>query len=105
MRLPLLIGHFLHHNDHHKPIDLTDFLTEHYSETEHHDSDNEEHEHLPFHHHSDDCTTHHIQLAFLNVKNFCIQPILTGSKSKNSTYNANFASQFLASIWQPPQLS
>lgn len=106
LRLPVLIGHFLHHNDHHKSIDFTDFLVEHYADTEQHDTDHEEHEQLPFHHHSDDCTTQQIQLAFFSVKDFCIQPFSRQSSIIISIYKQTyFPSNSFVSVWRPPKFS
>ena len=105
LRLPLFFTHFLHHNEHHKPLDFDDFLEEHLSENIHHDIDHDEHEKLPFHHHSDDFTIHQTQLALCNLKKISILSLsLQKNKVKCFYTQTFFPSNPFASIWRPPKL-
>ncbi len=106
LRLPMFVTHFFHHNEHHKSVAFLDYLKEHVSENIHHDDSHDEHEQLPFHNHSHDCTTHQIQLAFISIKDFSIQPVSVQSSKVRSIYKQTyFPSNHFASVWRPPKLS
>lgn len=51
VKLPMLFIHFAEHQHEEGDISFGTFLTEHYSESDHHRSGQADHENLPFHHH------------------------------------------------------
>ena len=51
LKLPLLIMHYQEHLAEDDALDFNGFLTLHYADTGHEESDRTDHEDLPFHHH------------------------------------------------------
>ena len=51
LKLPLLIMHYQEHLAEDDALDFNGFLTLHYANTGHEESDRTDHENLPFHHH------------------------------------------------------
>ena len=50
-RLPMLFHHYREHAEVNSELDLAAFMDLHYEDSEHEDSDPQEHGNLPFHHH------------------------------------------------------
>jgi hypothetical protein len=104
LKLPVLVQHYVLHeeeNDHHG---LLDFLVEHYAEASQHDAANSSHHHenLPFK--NAGCTSLHsvITIDEIPVVNFesplGFAEIKTGAKSQDF-----YLSTISGNIWQPPR--
>lgn len=50
-KLPMLFQHYREHAETDSSLDVSAFLDLHYADSEHEDSDHQEHGNLPFHHH------------------------------------------------------
>lgn len=104
LKIPILIGHYIHHNFKHEPISLSDFLTKHYADAEHKEADKNEHEQLPFQH---DCCGYHtsaIVWALNSPLEYTLVLIGKPINPKPSIYKQTyFPSNYYSSIWRPPK--
>ncbi len=102
-RLPLLIEHFLEHQEQEGKLSLIDFLHLHYS-TEHNNSDTDEHNQLPFKNHREGFQ-HPTLSVVLFSEVFAIEfHSFPSSVSHTSSYQAEVSVGMKNGIWQPPQL-
>jgi hypothetical protein len=107
LKLPALIGHFLHHNEEEGHVHWLGFLAEHYGSHRHHAADradHHDHHNLPFGDHSD--TVKDPVQPFLPVSGLKTEPLAPSvSFTQPLLLGANScASPFAPSIWQPPKL-
>jgi len=100
LRLPVFFKHYQEHKQFNTSINLIDFITLHYFNSEHTDAD--AHHELPFN--NNDCVTVALSLVILpansteppaNVVRSILAPILYR--------DLEFSSRFHFSIWQPPR--
>lgn len=101
LKLPLLIHHYIEHNQDNNSHSFLDFLTMHYRADDNHHHNDSEHEHLPFKTvNSSVQDVDFIPLLFdfpsQLVENKLKLPIRQQQKYSNA---------YLDSIWQPPQAS
>ena len=104
LRFPILVSHYLHHNNHHEKLNFSHFIAEHYSES-HHDEHHNEHENLPFHKHCD-CTFN--QNLALNLEIFQIKfhANFNFKEPNKIAFKQNFfQSNVSINIWRPPKIS
>jgi hypothetical protein len=106
LKLPVLIHHYMEHDEDDAGKSLLAFLQEHYAEehakaaTQHHDQD---HENLPFKSHQD---------GFSQSNFFCATPATFDYESErtikvitNSIYiESSHCPSALSKIWQPPRI-
>jgi hypothetical protein len=101
-RLPLLIEHFLEHQEQEGKLSLIDFLHLHYS-TEHKNVDSTEHNQLPFKNHQDGFQHPPLNIVFF-TEEFAIEfHSFPSSVSHTSSYQAEVSVGKTNGIWQPPQ--
>ena len=110
LRLPILIHHFLDHQEQEPNETFADFLNEHYSnhqnhsDHDHHNDHNNHHDNLPFK--TTDCATAHVSLAFVNPIKFSIpRPTFFHDKISPIYNEAFYSFAVVSNIWQPPKLS
>jgi len=102
LRLPVLIQHYLEHQEVNNNQSLAEFLTNHYSNRQNHSDSN--HNNLPFK--TADCATAHVALAFANHAQYSVQSPTTFQEKASSIYNdVIYSSAIVNSIWQPPKQS
>ena len=104
-QLPVLIHHFLEHQNREPDESFADFLSEHYSDHQNHsDTDHHDHDNLPFK--TTNCATAHISLAFINHFQFSITRQTVFHDKISPIYNETFySSAVVSNIWQPPKIS
>lgn len=104
--IPVLINHYFENNHHERHTHFTDFITQHYSDSDQHPEEHNDHENLPFHHHHD-CSSHQeITEAVCPQPAVILYKYNTVSVSKKMIERQHFyASSSLSSIWRPPKLS
>ncbi len=103
--IPKIIEHYNHHNQEHQSIGFVEFLVQHVSDNDHHDS-HPEHNDFPLHHnHSSACVP--ILMAFIPMNTPSYELCNTHCEIDESdciNYTEPFnSSEFRSSIWQPPQ--
>ncbi len=105
LKIPVLVHHYLEHDDNDNSVSFIDFLNEHYNNNNsHNDTDNKHHDHqkLPFK--TNDCATVHTVLAFNNANDLSIDQIDYCSVKVISICNELiYSSSFQNKILQPPQ--
>ena len=101
-RFPILVLHFIHHS-HHKKIDFTNFVTEHYS-GKHHQENHDGHENLPFHKHCDDNISQTLAFTLETSQlNNCLVFIFK-VPNKISFKQDYLQSNVSLNIWKPPKI-
>ena len=104
LKLPVLVLHFLHHNNHHEKLNFAHFVSEHYSE-KHHNENHEEHENLPFHKHCD-YSFNHISALHLEIQQIKFRANSNFKEPKKIAFKQNyFQSNVSINIWKPPKIS
>ncbi len=106
VRLPVLVAHYLQHNhtDHH--IHFTDFISDHYSDHEHHDKDHKNHNNLPFHNHHFNFQQSIFTVVILDIfPSFQSNYGTANSKIKIISRQHFHSSTALSSIWRPPKFA
>lgn len=104
LRFPVLVSHFLHHNNHHGKINFTHFVAEHYSE-KHHEENHDEQEKLPFHKHCDCSFNQNLALNF-EIIEFKFYRNYNFKEPKKIAFKQNyFQSNVSINIWKPPKNS
>jgi len=108
LRFPVLVSHFLHHNNHHEKINFSHFVSEHYSEKHHdenHDENHDKHENLPFQKHCDYSFNHILGLN-LEIVLIKFQTNYNFKEPKKIAFKQNcFQSNVSLNIWKPPKIS
>ena len=102
-KLPLLVKHFIQHQEKDRKLSLWAFLDMHYAHGDVKDADYDEDRKLPFKSH-DGCVNSFI-IAFVpnNFDDLSTKPVLTEHKTY-SVYSEMFLkSAYLSYIWQPPK--
>ena len=101
-KLPVLIHHFIEHNEEEQDISLFHFLGEHYGSYPDDSDNHHDHEKLPFK--SNDCADLHQNGTFNHQFNFtfCLPNIAT-EKVSGSYHAMIYSSAIRDRIWQPPQ--
>jgi hypothetical protein len=104
-KLPLLVEHFVQHNEGNKHINFWDFLCEHYSNNTVKDADYDEDMKLPFKsqsHFEKNNTINSFCFEFAvysnNLTSFIVKDFVILSEQFNNNSSIN-------SIWQPPKFS
>jgi hypothetical protein len=105
LKLPVLIEHFMEHQEQNKDITLIEFLYLHYANGDVRDADYEKDMKLPFKSHSNNCSANiiavvanaSIKIVFPLKSNFAELKILIFAKK------ISFASLYHSNIWQPPR--
>jgi hypothetical protein len=105
LKLPILIEHFMEHQEQNKNITLIEFLCLHYANGDVRDADYEKDMKLPFKTHSNNCSANiiavvanaTIKINFPVKSNFAELRVLIFSKE------IAFSSLYLSNIWQPPR--
>ena len=105
LKLPVLVQHYMEHEDLQDGISFIDFLKEHYINPDSHPD-------IPHHHHDN------LPLKTLNghstpIVNFCSKPqvvferhFFEVEKTNIPSYQkGNYINNYLSQIWQPPRLS
>jgi hypothetical protein len=102
LRIPLLIEHFIEHNQEGNQLSITEFFHMHYFEKQHLDADYDKDMQLPFK--SIDENTIQV-LAFIPFGNSLLKAKPLYRKSvKFDAYKSLFIDDaYLSSIWQPPR--
>ncbi|RTY89147.1 hypothetical protein [Flavobacterium sp. GT3R68] len=103
-RIPVLVSHFLHHNNHHEKIDFSHFVAEHYSE-KHHDENHDEHENLPFHKHCDYSFNQTLVINFEIIELKFYRNVIFKEPKKIAFKQNCFQSNVSINIWKPPKIS
>ena len=102
LRLPILVSHFMKHQDNHRAVSLIHFLADHYL-NKHHDEKHNDHADLPFHNHSDFSSIDYLALN-LEIKLFKFVPNYYFKEQQKIAFLQNyFSSRALLSIWRPPK--
>lgn len=102
-KIPELIHHYLEHQDETGELSFLEFIHQHYSE-EHTPKDaNHKHCDLPFKTHEQGSVFYHF--TFASVSNEILNPFGDAQNVYLDPSNIFLFSNYLASIWQPPQLS
>lgn len=104
LKLPLLIQHYIEHNQDDNSHSVLDFLTMHYGEGDnHHHNDHEhEHDHLPF----KTANVHSAQVVDFLPLVFDFPNQLVENKLKKPILQKQvYSNVYLNSIWQPPKVS
>ena len=106
LKLPILVQHYMEHQQEDSKITFTQFLYMHYSEESHHPGTHDKDMKLPFKAH-DNC------ISFLSavyapsapVQEIVLQPrpMFGAEKKLYFYYNNPLSSSFLSTIWQPPR--
>ncbi len=105
LKLPVLIHHYIEHQDQDQGISFSQFLSKHYNSEENHaDTGHNDHKNLPFK--TNDCTSIHVSVAAEHKFVFSICHPNIASENISTVYNEIFySSAILNKIWQPPQFS
>lgn len=104
LRFPVLVAHFLHHNNHHGKINFGHFVSDHYSEKRH-DENHDEHENFPFHKHCN-CSINQIIALNIEVLQISIPINFNFKEPKKIPFKQNyFQSNVSINIWKPPKIS
>lgn len=105
IKLPVLIQHYIEHEELQKNISFLDFLKEHYSNTTSHPV-------FPQHHHDNlplkTLNEHSITIAScIPTFKIIFEPIFFESDQTTTPLyqEGNFINNYLSQIWQPPRLS
>jgi hypothetical protein len=106
LRLPVLVTHFIHHNNSGEHIHFREFIAQHYLNHGHQNKDHDQHHDLPFHH--GDLNLY--QVCFTDALTISYPGDLTGFKIIESKkkiiekqhFNSSIA---LFSVWRPPRLA
>lgn len=102
LRIPLLIEHFIEHNQEGNKLSISQFFHMHYFEKQHMDADYDKDMRLPFK--TIDGNTIQV-MAFIPFGNplLKVKPLYT-KQVKFDAYKSLFIKDtFLSSIWQPPK--
>jgi ABC-type Zn2+ transport system substrate-binding protein/surface adhesin len=108
LRLPVLIHHFLEHQNQEPDETFSNFLKEHYydhqNHSDHDHQDHHDHDKLPFK--TTNCALAYVSLAFVNPIQFSISPSIIFHDKISPSYNgALYFSALVRNIWQPPKIS
>lgn len=103
-KLPLLIHHYIEHNQEDDDNSIIGFLAEHYGEdiNHHHHDNHNDHDHLPFKtiNSSVGQTAYILPLFIESTK------LVHRKKLKTPVFQEqNYSNAYLDSIWQPPKYS
>ena len=102
LKLPFLIHHYIDHKDDNESLSFMDFLHKHYQEENSHQSNNNQHEKLPFKSHNLGFSQSTLSYQpFIGFEFQISKPIETKINLIYSTafYPASISSR----IWQPPK--
>ena len=103
-KVPALMEHFEKHKKENPGITFLAFLALHYSNTEHHEQDQQAHHQLPFsHHHHTNCTE--LQATFVAAAVNTPVALIPLHDVGRVVYAGPCPSSFNAPIWQPPKIS
>lgn len=102
IKIPQLVEHYCAHTSENKDMTLWQFLALHYLNTPIVDSDYQEDMKLPFKQ-SDGFVASIIFVDFSSSTSDLVRPIVTTSKKLSYHSISNIKSDYLSSIWQPPQ--
>jgi len=104
LKLPVLVHHYLEHNEGANNAAFADFLYNHYNnEQSNSDNNQNDHRNLPF---KTDCANVHTSLAYTGHQQYSFQHTLPVSVKVNVVYNEIiYSSASLSNIWQPPKFS
>lgn len=103
LRIPLLVEHFIEHNQEGNRISIADFFHMHYLEKDHMDADYDKDMQLPF---KSIDGNNLLVMAFIPYGASLIKPKPPLTRSNNfDPYATPFINDaHLSSIWQPPKL-
>jgi hypothetical protein len=106
VRLPTLAAHYFHHKLAEKHIPFTDFIADHYTDHEHHDEDQDNHNNLPFHNHHFNFQQSIFILAATGIFSTALPNYgRPDRKAKTIARQYFYAAAALSSIWRPPKLA
>lgn len=101
LKLPLLVEHYIEHQQENSNLTIWGFLCIHYQGKDVFDSDYDKDMKLPFKSHTSICS---VVFCPLTQEYKAIQKIKCKFKKQNLyAYSFLYSSTFLSSIWQPPR--
>lgn len=103
LRIPLLIEHFIEHNQEGNHLSIADFFHMHYFEKQHMDADYDKDMQLPFK--TIDGNTMQV-MAFIPFTHpyLKVKPFYTKTVKFDAYHSLFIDDTYLSSIWQPPRL-
>jgi hypothetical protein len=105
MKLPILVEHFIEHQQENPKLQLWDFLCMHYAHGEVKDADYDKDMKLPFKSHHSGCSCSVVTfLAPIQSFNFEYNAFFKARKKRSFSYTSSFISNFHSFIWQPPKI-
>lgn len=104
LRSPVLIAHYLQHNQAGHHIHFTDFIADHYADPEHHGKDHDKHNDLPFHNHDFNFQQSIFSAPVLDIFPMALADDGTANHEAKIISRQHFhSSAALSSIWRPPK--
>lgn len=104
-KIPNLIEHYKEHQETEPNIGLLEFICIHYMHGEVNDDDSSKDMKLPFKSHTSDCQCNIVFYPAVENYNFIADFFHKEYKPQSFKYTISFSSNYLSTIWQPPQLS
>jgi hypothetical protein len=104
-KIPNLIEHYNEHQEKEPNVGLLQFICMHYMHGEVNDDDSSKDMKLPFKSHTTDCQCNIVFYPAVENYNFIADFFHKEYKPQSFKYTISFSSNYLSSIWQPPQLS
>lgn len=106
LKIPILVEHFVEHQQENPTLNLWTFIMDHYSHGEVFDADFEKDMKLPFKSHSSNCGCTIVTfLSPIQIFDFDRKLFLNKFKKPCFGYKFSFISNFHSTIWQPPKIS
>lgn len=107
LKLPFLIEHYTEHvTAEHRGEAFADFMVEHYVDSvDTHDHDGHCHEHLPFKHCHDCCSSHAITILFILPETAPCVIDESSYQTAQVIQPVSHHSVYHGFIWQPPKVS
>lgn len=104
IKLPLLVEHYIEHQQENPKLNFIEFFSAHYAQNLVVDFEN--HTKLPFKSHQSDCACSSIVTFCVPIQSFNFEHklFLNEYKKPSFVYSFVFISNFQSSIWQPPKI-
>ena len=104
-KIPNMVGHYNEHQESEPNIGFWEFICIHYMHGEQHDDDFSKDMKLPFKSHGTDCQCNIVFYPSVQNYNFTATFFPKEYKPQSFTYSYSSYSNYLSTIWQPPQFS
>lgn len=106
LKMPILVTHFMEHQQENSNLTLWDFLCEHYAHGEVFDADYDKDMKLPFKSNHSGCSCSSIITFLEPIPIFAFESKTFSKSYKKPSFGCTFSfiSNYQSSIWQPPKI-